>query len=244
VGVLVVDALQCSDGYYAPLADAFKGKQLPEPPAFILVLSVFETYGDRRGVSMWPLHVAIAVGAEGSFLAHRWIFPGVPPSVKDWIEGYPPPWAVAKEMYWVIAPVLEAHRILSCRNVTTRPKEPMPRKQAEATKTLKPAGVTFKVIVVGDRIVREGSKSGAPLDDETYVPLHVVRGHMVRYTAARPLFGKFVGNFYRKPHTRGTKEAGEVKKTYQVGEPEGNIQFDLDKGAPGNPFLTGEDTPC
>jgi hypothetical protein len=45
---------------------------------------------------------------------------------------------------------------------------------------------------------------------------HVVRGHFAQYTAEKPLFGKYVGTFWRDAHTRGDKAAGEVAKDYTI----------------------------
>lgn len=54
--------------------------------------------------------------------------------------------------------------------------------------------------------------SGLP----TMTAHHVVRGHFAQYTADKPLFGKYVGTFWRDAHTRGDKTAGEVAKDYTI----------------------------
>lgn len=46
--------------------------------------------------------------------------------------------------------------------------------------------------------------------------MHICRGHFATYSEDSPLFGKYVGTFWRPDHTRGSKEAGEVHKRYQV----------------------------
>jgi len=46
--------------------------------------------------------------------------------------------------------------------------------------------------------------------------LHICRGHFATYTPEHPLFGKYVGTFWRPDHVRGTKESGEVHKKYSV----------------------------
>lgn len=48
------------------------------------------------------------------------------------------------------------------------------------------------------------------------VPFHFVRGHFVTYTAAAPLFGKYVGTFWVAPHARGHRAYGEIEHRYAV----------------------------
>lgn len=43
---------------------------------------------------------------------------------------------------------------------------------------------------------------------------HLCRGNFATYTDAAPLFGKYVGRYWRPPHTKGKKEHGEIEKVY------------------------------
>lgn len=54
---------------------------------------------------------------------------------------------------------------------------------------------------------------GAPLNPSA---MHSVRGHFVRYTPERPLFGRYSGVWWREDHVRGNREHGVVEKTYEV----------------------------
>jgi hypothetical protein len=45
---------------------------------------------------------------------------------------------------------------------------------------------------------------------------HSVRGHFATYTEDKPLFGRCVGTYWKKPHVRGDKSVGEVKKIYNI----------------------------
>jgi hypothetical protein len=49
--------------------------------------------------------------------------------------------------------------------------------------------------------------------------LHICRGHFATYSADHPLFGKYVGTFWRPDHVRGKAEAGVVAKDYGVKVP-------------------------
>lgn len=46
--------------------------------------------------------------------------------------------------------------------------------------------------------------------------LHICRGHFSTYNDEAPLFGKITGTFWVPQHVRGTKEAGEVVKDYEI----------------------------
>jgi len=48
--------------------------------------------------------------------------------------------------------------------------------------------------------------------------LHICRGNFARYKSEHPLFGKYVGLFWRPMHVRGNKSRGVVHKDYSVGE--------------------------
>ncbi len=56
--------------------------------------------------------------------------------------------------------------------------------------------------------------------DETGIKkaLHICRGHFAKYTEENPLFGKYVGQFWRPDHTRGSFERGAVIKDYAVSD--------------------------
>lgn len=49
--------------------------------------------------------------------------------------------------------------------------------------------------------------------------LHKCRGHFKVFTSDKPLFGKYVGRFWWKPHERGSSEAGVVLKDFDITPP-------------------------
>lgn len=63
-------------------------------------------------------------------------------------------------------------------------------------------------------------RSGSVLSDSTALTSeHICRGHYAEYTEEAPRFGRKadgVGKFWISPHTRGTKDAGQVRKDYEV----------------------------
>lgn len=46
--------------------------------------------------------------------------------------------------------------------------------------------------------------------------LHICRGHFATYSPDHPLFGKYVGTFWKPDHVRGSEEYGKVVKNYAV----------------------------
>lgn len=61
---------------------------------------------------------------------------------------------------------------------------------------------------------QEGNK-GEPRMQTGERPLHLVRGHFARYTEAKPLFGRYVGTFWRPEHEAGNPAVAVVRKTYK-----------------------------
>lgn len=60
------------------------------------------------------------------------------------------------------------------------------------------------------------NKKGEVLSKGSTQRLHLVRGHFAEYTPANPMFGKYVGVFYRQAHARGDKKKGWINKRYRV----------------------------
>lgn len=60
------------------------------------------------------------------------------------------------------------------------------------------------------------TKTSANIGQVGIMPWHLCRGHFATYTAERPLFGKYVGRYWREPHMRGKKERGEIVKDYDI----------------------------
>ncbi|MFP4285200.1 MAG: hypothetical protein ACLFQG_06575 [Desulfovermiculus sp.] len=57
-----------------------------------------------------------------------------------------------------------------------------------------------------------GGQQGTPRTSR----LHLCAGHFKTYTSDAPLFGKRTGRFWRQPHVRGDKDAGQIRKDYAV----------------------------
>lgn len=110
-------------------------------------------------------------------------------------------------------PVFMAISLLHCKNVELI-DEPITR-QMKRQKERK-GGEFYKVLVIEPfkkQTRREAAEHG---ETEMKRALHICRGHFATYTDAAPLFGKYVGTFWKPMHVKGNKQYGEVKKDYKV----------------------------
>jgi hypothetical protein len=65
----------------------------------------------------------------------------------------------------------------------------------------------YKIENDGESIERENS-------------FHFCRSHFKTYTEEKPLFGKYVGDFWWDAHARGSIKKGLVTKDYKINSPE------------------------
>jgi len=77
--------------------------------------------------------------------------------------------------------------------------------------------IIFKTITVGYKKASTGTNYRIDLNDpESTRRKHFCRGHYATYTKDKPLFGKYVGTFYKSPHVRGNAEVGTIVKDYKA----------------------------
>lgn len=110
-------------------------------------------------------------------------------------------------------PALLAISFMHCKNVTMDAAPPS-RSVSRALARRGLASERWYELVVGGittKLDRE-RKAGATLQKA----LHICRGNFATYSESAPLFGKYVGRYWRPAHVRGAKEVGEVHKTYAV----------------------------
>jgi len=110
--------------------------------------------------------------------------------------------------------VLYVLSFLNCRNIEVV-ESPPPRQMIRAAiRRGEDAPITYRTINIlpigKTRIDRVAS------DAHPGVARHVCRGHFKRYTADRPLLGKFVGQFWWPQHVRGDDTLGVVFKDYEI----------------------------
>lgn len=81
--------------------------------------------------------------------------------------------------------------------------------------------VTFKELLLKPTHVQHENNNAKPY--QGIMPEHARRGHPATYTEDAPLFGKFVGTFWRKPTVVGERKNGIVVKDYKVSAPDENL---------------------
>ena len=105
-----------------------------------------------------------------------------------------------------------ALRLMHVKNVDVVDKPT--RKRGKKQRRLRPDQlIQWKTLEVRPGGMSESAGSGG---GESLTAHHIVRGHFATYTADKPLFGKYVGTYWREAHARGDRKAGEVAKDYRV----------------------------
>lgn len=101
--------------------------------------------------------------------------------------------------------------LMNCKNVTIEAVAPHKRDIRMAEKKGKPI-YRYHVLKVKNRPMLVGDSKGGKRE----LSFHIVRGHFKRYTEAKPLLGKHVGQYFWAQSERGSKKIGEVDKDYAV----------------------------
>jgi hypothetical protein len=112
------------------------------------------------------------------------------------------------------APAFMALGWMNSRGVTLRDTGP-PARLARARQRRKQfAGHFYKVLVM-DAQSRAAARQAADAA-QSGQRLHMVRGHFKRYTAERPLFGRYTGQVWHSQHLRGDAGLGSLTNEYHV----------------------------
>lgn len=113
----------------------------------------------------------------------------------------------------VIESVLCALAMFHVKNIGTR-EVSLPRAiRRRMTKEGYEGPQVYRTLTL--RPFSEGSEKGKPKMQTGERPLHLVRGHFARYTEEKPLFGRYVGTFWRPEHDAGNPAVAVVRKTYK-----------------------------
>jgi hypothetical protein len=125
------------------------------------------------------------------------------------------PEEVATDIIGYVKPLLLAICFLHCKNVTRVANDPPPKLQKKHVSRGRPPLCRYYTLKVEpmERVIRPGRVSEPTGITQSF---HIVRGHIKRYTAERPLMGKHVGSFFWAAHVAGSKTRGVVAKDYEV----------------------------
>lgn len=118
----------------------------------------------------------------------------------------------------LLSPLVWAFALLNTRNIAAPVHElsRAARRRIEKGHDEAAPARSFRILTVS---TSSGMRSIDDTSGERLTKLHLVRGHWVRYTKEKPLFGRFTGTFWRSHHLRGDAERGAVVKAYRVEGP-------------------------
>ncbi len=110
--------------------------------------------------------------------------------------------------------VLTTISMANCRNVKLVETTESDGPSAKWNRRARAQEVRYHRILI-DGLVSHTSKDGGGLAGLKHA-WHICRGSFAEYKAEAPLFGKYVGRFWRPQHVKGKKELGEVRSTHEV----------------------------
>lgn len=103
-----------------------------------------------------------------------------------------------------------------CKNVELVERLPKRHEQREAKRRGEPILKYHEIVIDPGKTKQVSVGAGSPSQDHPSRAMHIARGHFATYTEDKPLFGKYVGTFWRPAHVRGSAELGTVNSTYKV----------------------------
>ncbi len=118
----------------------------------------------------------------------------------------------------VLDSLLMAVAFTHCKNVVVSPVEPPEKPSKKHERKFGRPLVRYNILEI-EPMKHVLSTEGRSETDGLKRALHITRGHFRRYSDEKPLFGKYVGNFWVSQHTRGSMQAGIVEKDYSVKPP-------------------------
>lgn len=134
--------------------------------------------------------------------------------------GNQPTTALGDECIAYVNVALLAISFMHCKNVLVRQVDPASEKNTARESRMWQARhgqplTKFSVLEI-DHLKQTLRSEGRMEETGLHRALHICRGHFARYTPEHPLFGKYVGNFWRPQHVRGNETLGRVEKIYTV----------------------------
>lgn len=104
-------------------------------------------------------------------------------------------------------------QFMSCKNVITRTEEPYRPQMPRGLRNKSPK-IKYHTLAISNTLVKRDGHEGT--GEQPGVSKHVCRGNFAHYTEDKPLFGKYVGTFWRPMHIKGSAKHGIVGKDYTM----------------------------
>jgi hypothetical protein len=155
-----------------------------------------------------PATTMVEFAEDGSLVDKHTVMPeGMDEGLEDSIQGL---------VQVTSAVTITGFMFSHCKNVELVERLPKRHEQREA-KRRNEAFLKYREIVIDPGKTKQVAVgSGSSSQDHPVRALHIARGNFATYTADRPLFGKYVGTYWRPAHVRGNADVGTVKSTYRV----------------------------
>jgi hypothetical protein len=213
IEVYAEEVFRASVDLFAPLrrSDAVDGPVEMDPEDAAIVAS-----GDRERAAVRVRELeALLLAAESESAAAREELDAAIDAYYAKASATLAPYARSEMLF----PVLLAHSLMACKNVTKEEQEPPERLSRSHERKKGRALVRFWTLVI-DPMGGGRSSGGERVSlGDGMTALHIVRGHFKTYTRERPLFGTYVGTYWWSPTARGKSENGVVVKDYAMSPP-------------------------
>lgn len=172
----------------------------------------FSIYAGASAPELYVSEETMLVDRRGERLSRKTHF-----DCADWLrsrEGFDP-LATSYLMQEIVYVVKLAISFMHCKNIDLLDK-PTTRQYRRMMKRKKQPIIQYKTLNIEafkEQVRYESKQSG---ENEIKRALHICRGHFATYTEDSPLFGKYVGTYWKPMHARGSSALGEVRKNYSI----------------------------
>jgi hypothetical protein len=114
--------------------------------------------------------------------------------------------------------LLYSIQLINCKNIILKNRDNWDKKlQDKRQRKGKKPLFEYKIMSI-DPLIPKKRLIGEinPENEKRNLPLHIVRGHPITFTADRPAFGYLTGTYFFPMHKRGNKDNGFIKKDYRI----------------------------
>ena len=126
-----------------------------------------------------------------------------------------PPTALGEELIAFVNATLLAICFMHCKNVQLCAVNPNP-KESKLWQARHEMPLQKYTVLEIDHLKQSLRTEGRMDETGLKRAMHICRGNFAHYTEDHPLFGKYIGDFWRPQHMRGNESLGRIDKIYEV----------------------------
>ena len=182
---------------------------------YCLVFMCFKNSSDITSI-IAPVGVYMIFGKDGKHLADGadWLYDY---NIADSKDADCAKHEIEKETAFSCGLALATFAMLHCKNVhLSEPIEADEKLNRKRIKRGKRPKVVYRDLLIDGKPIMHCGGTHDP--HEGGMREHIVRGHFKTFTKDKPLFGTQVGTWFWHSQMRGSKDVGQVKKQYVVGD--------------------------